>query len=77
VLCTTGIGMSKKKKKYCNCCHKKFKKGQERRYYRLYNYGMNIKFHVKCFERIKQIARRRKIKIGYAVYLVVLGLIER
>jgi hypothetical protein len=38
---------------------------------------MNVKFHVKCFERIKQIARRRKIKIGYAVYLVVLGLIER
>lgn len=69
--------MSNPNRRYCSFCHKKFKPREKRRYYTIYNYGLNVKFHNKCFEKIKKIARKRKLKIGFTVYLIVLGLIKK
>lgn len=68
--------MGKKYKRCCSLCNKDFKQGEKRKYYTIYNYGLKLKIHLKCWKRAKAIAIKRKWTISKVLYSMALGILR-
>jgi hypothetical protein len=60
----------------CDLCRKQFSPREKKRYYKLYNQGLTLKTHIRCFEVLKiwKNSRNTRMPISRLVYSIWVGI---